>query len=146
MRTLSSFPTIFFIVGYSQNIGERAMKTRWQDWLNLVFGLWLFFSPWLLQYMTSVVYTTQTVASWNSIILGGAVVVFAVRTLFVPRIKNWEEWANLILGLWLIASPWLLGFYTQTLATGNMVIVGLVVAVVSGTALVRQHSTSAIYR
>jgi ABC-type Fe3+-siderophore transport system permease subunit len=122
------------------------MKARWQDWINLVFGLWLFFSPWLLQYFTGRPYTDQTFASWNSIVFGAAVVFFAARTLFAPKIKNWEEWANLILGLWLIASPWIWGFHTHSVAAANMVIVGLVIAVFSGTALGRQHSTPAVYR
>ena len=120
------------------------MKTRWQDWTNLVFGLWLFFSPWLLQYLAAMPYTTQTTASWNSIVFGAAVVVFAVWALFVPKI--WEEWTNLILGLWLIASPWVLGFSMETLATTNMVIVGLVIAALSGVALARQYSPPVIYR
>ncbi|MEJ2553240.1 MAG: SPW repeat protein [Gammaproteobacteria bacterium] len=115
------------------------MKTRWQDWLNLIFGVWLFFSPWLLQYFTGQPYTYQTLASWNSIIIGGAIVVFAVRVLFVPKIKNWEEWSNLILGLWLLISPWVLGFSTHAVAAGNAAIAGLCVAVVSATAVGRQH-------
>ena len=106
------------------------MKTRWQDWLNLVLGLWLFFSPWLLQYFTARPYTDQTIASWNSIFFGAAVVVFAAWALFVP--KKWAEWTNLILGLWLIASPWVLGFNAYWVAAANMVSVGLVIAVFSG--------------
>jgi cation transport ATPase len=120
------------------------MKTRWQDWLNLVFGLWLFFSPWLLQYYTARPYTDQTFALWNSVVFGAAVVVFAVWALFVP--KKWEEWTNLVLGLWLIASPWVLGFHTYTVAAANMVIVGLVIAVFSGAALGRRHSIPAVSR
>ena len=117
------------------------MKTRWQDWLNLVFGLWLFFSPWLLQYFTARPYTDQTYALWNSVVFGAAVFVFAAWALFAPR--KWEEWTNLILGLWLIASPWVLGFHTYTVAAANMVIVGVVIAVFSGAALGRRHSTPA---
>jgi len=122
------------------------MKALWQDWTNLVFGLWLFFSPWLLQYLTTVHYTNNTTASWNSFVLGAAVVVFAAKVLIAPRNRNWEEWANLILGLWLIASPWILEFSTRTIATANMVVVGLVITVLSGTALARQYSSPVVYR
>jgi SPW repeat len=27
-----------------------------------------------------------------------------------PRISAWEEWFNLLLGLWSMVSPWALGF------------------------------------
>ena len=122
------------------------MKTRWQDWLNLVFGLWLFSSPWLLQYFTAQPYTTQTAASWNSIIFGAVVVGLTVKALYIPKKKNWEEWVNLAMGLWLLVSPWILGFYMQTLATLNMVIVGLAIAALSGNVLGRQYSRPATYR
>ena len=121
------------------------MKTRWQDWVNLIFGLWLFFSPWLLQYALERPYMDQTTASWNSVVCGGAVVFFAARALFAPKRKNWEEWTNLIAGLWLIVSPWALEFSAQTVATANMVIIGLVIAFLSGTALGRRFSTPAVY-
>ena len=110
------------------------MKTRWQDWINLIFGAWLFFSPWLLKY------TTLGAASWNSFVFGVAIVVFAVWALFAP--EAWEEWTNLILGLWLIIAPWALGFSTHALATWNLVVVGVVVAVLSLAAVGRQPPTS----
>ena len=77
-------------------------------------------------------------------IFGAAVVVFAVLALFVP--KRWEEWTNLILGLWLIASPWILAFQSYTVAAANMVVVGAVIVVFSGTALGQRHATSVVYR
>jgi hypothetical protein len=107
------------------------MKTRWQDWINLVFGAWLFFSPWLLQY------ATVGTASWNSFIFGVAIVVFAVWALFVPR--TWEELTNFVLGAWLIISPWVLGFSMDKLATWNLVVVGAVVAAISGITALRQQ-------
>lgn len=110
------------------------MKTRWQDWTNLMFGAWLFLSPWLLQY------TTLGAASWNSFVFGVSIVVFAAWALFAPRV--WEEWTNLILGLWLIIAPWVLGFSAQKLATWNLMVVGVVVAVLSGAALGRRPPKS----
>jgi ABC-type Fe3+-siderophore transport system permease subunit len=122
------------------------MKTRWQDWLCLILGSWLFLSPWLLQYITARPYTDQTAASWNSIIFGAAIVTFALIALADMKNKNWEEWVNLILGLWLLVSPWILGFYTRTLATGNMVVIGLIIAILAATALGRRHYHPVAYR
>lgn len=122
------------------------MKARWQDWFTLIFGSWLFVSPWLLQYITARPYMDQTYASWNSIIFGGIIVGLTAKALYSPKRKNWEEWVNLFLGLWLLVSPLVLGFYTQALATGNMVVVGLVVVALSGTVLKKQYSAPAAYR
>ncbi|MER3406665.1 MAG: hypothetical protein C4289_17095, partial [Chloroflexota bacterium] len=38
-------------------------------------------------------------------------------------------WLNVILGLWLIISPWVLGYTTTTAAFYNALIVGVLVAV-----------------
>lgn len=40
-------------------------------------------------------------------------------------------WVNIILGIWLILSPWILGFSGNGGATWNNIIIGLVVAVVT---------------
>lgn len=94
---------------------------RWQDWVMLAFGLWLFFAPYFLIY-----HPLSGVAAWNSSVLGAAVTVFAVSALAVP--DKWEEWMNLVLGLWLIAAPFALQFYqTETVATWNQVILGLLI-------------------
>ena len=31
-----------------QTRGNIALSNRWQDWLNLILGAWLFISPWVL--------------------------------------------------------------------------------------------------
>ena len=59
------------------------MKTRWQDWIILIFGLWLLISPWWLQYFTGRPYTDETAASWNSIFLGLAVAIVICHALVV---------------------------------------------------------------
>lgn len=92
-------------------------KQHWQDWINVLLGAWLFFSPWLLGYFNI------SNAAWNSYVLGIAIFAFAVWALYAPQ--AWEEWTLLILGVWLVISPWVLGFYGDGNATWNMVIVGI---------------------
>ena len=41
------------------------------------------------------------------------------------RFRSWEEWINVVLGAWLVASPWVLG--ATLVATTNLVIVGVLV-------------------
>ena len=43
----------------------------------------------------------------------------------------WEEWLNLIVGLWVLVSPWVLGFYGTTRPMAVHVVVGIVVAVLA---------------
>ncbi|HVC48736.1 MAG TPA: SPW repeat protein [Burkholderiales bacterium] len=104
------------------------MKTRWQDWINLVLGIWLFFSPWMLQF------TDMTNAALNAYVLGAGIIVFSVWALFNPKV--WEERINFIFGLWLFVSPWVLGFTTDMTLTLNVIVIGIAVALLSVTLLV----------
>ncbi len=94
-------------------------RQRWQDWVNLILGAWLFFSPWILQYATG------GPGTWNSYIFGIGVALFAALALFVPR--RWEEWTNFAIGIWLIISPFVLRFESRT-AVWNVIILGLAVS------------------
>jgi hypothetical protein len=97
------------------------MQKRWQDWVMLVFGIWLFFSPFFLGYTS-----TSSTAAWNSYVLGVLVVIFALWALSQPQ--QWEEWINLVLGIWLIISPWVLQYHTtDSTATTNHVILGILI-------------------
>ena len=41
--------------------------------------------------------------------------------------KQWEDWANWILGIWLCISPWALQFDLESVPTRNAVIVGFLI-------------------
>lgn len=97
------------------------MQKRWQDWAMLLFGLWLFFSPFLLSYSS-----LTSIAAWNSSLLGFAIAFFAMMALAIPRL--WEEWINLVLGLWLIIAPFVLGFSADNAATWNHVVLGVLIS------------------
>lgn len=42
---------------------------------------------------------------------------------------QWEDWAGIALGAWLIVSPWILGYAEHSAATVNSVLLGTVLAV-----------------
>lgn len=92
---------------------------RWQDWVILVLGVWLFFSPLFMGY-------TDTGAASNAYVIGVAVALFAILALIDMRV--WEEWINLVLGAWLVISPFVLGYSTFEGPTWNHIIVGLLIA------------------
>jgi hypothetical protein len=43
---------------------------------------------------------------------------------------HWRDWATVALGLWLIASPWVLGFADHTAAMWNALLLGVAIAAV----------------
>jgi hypothetical protein len=101
------------------------MKTkRWQDWLNLLLGAWLFASPWLMNYASEL-----TQAAWNAWIFGAAIVLFAAVAVSIS--KAWEEVINALLGMWVAVSPWVLGFASSRDVTTNAVAVGALVALLA---------------
>jgi len=108
----------------------RLVKHRWQDWINLMFSVWLYFSPWLLEY------SIARAGVWDSVIFGIAIFSVSLWALITPQ--AWQRWANLVLGATLSASPWILGFSSYARATWNLIFVGVVVAVLSVGALGRR--------
>lgn len=54
------------------------------------------------------------------------VLVALVSGLALLMFREWEEWINVILGAWIMASPWILGF-PHTTAAHVMVTVGIVI-------------------
>jgi hypothetical protein len=93
------------------------------DVANLILGAFLFFTPWIFGYSGSA-HITQ-----NAMISGIIIVVLAIAALSAFAV--WEEWLNLILGLWVLVSPWALGFHTNTKAMTVNVVVGILVAVLA---------------
>lgn len=96
---------------------------RWQDLLGFLTGLWLFLSPWLMDY------TASSHAALNAYIIGAALVVFEAAALVHPTI--WEELLDAAFGVWLLASPFVLGFATERAAAMNAVVVGAIVIVLA---------------
>ncbi|MCC6472659.1 MAG: SPW repeat protein [Burkholderiales bacterium] len=100
---------------------------KWQDWANFLLGLWLFASPWVLGYADLGQVTV------NALIFGFLLVVFSLLPLKLPAV--WEEWIDLLCGLWLIAAPFVLGFTGQFSAAVNSLLVGTLVALLAAWAM-----------
>jgi hypothetical protein len=96
----------------------KQMK-HWQDPLNALLGVWFACSPWAMGYQN------QTAPTASAVVVGLALIAAALGAIFMPR--AWEEMTEAVLGLWMIASPWLLGFSGQVNATRTAVASGVVV-------------------
>lgn len=134
----------------SQPYGHRYNPTRsnrWQDWVNLLLAVWLFFSPWILQFGNNVATSepvtrgvagqAATDAAWNAWVLG--VIVFLIALSAIGRMELWQEWFNLVLGAWIFVAPWVLGFATGSspAAAWDHWIVGALIFLVSASSLPR---------
>lgn len=96
---------------------------HWQDPVNAVLGAWLIVSPWLFGFQG------DATAMASAVILGAATLALGLAAIFANR--QWEEWVEFVLGLCVIAAPWIVGFSALREARLNHVIVGLVVAVLA---------------
>ena len=117
----------------SERFGPAAPANRWQDWGNLVVAVWLFISPWVLKFANAAPPSGGAApdnnASWNAWILG--VIIAAVAIAAIVRLAPWQEWVNLILGVWLFIAPWALGFVGRMNAAWDHWIVGVLVALLA---------------
>ena len=96
---------------------------HWQDPVNAVLGVALVLSPWVLSY------SSESVATSNAVIIGLALVATALGAMLAPQ--AWEEWTEAILGLWMIMSPWVLGFSHVQAAMYVAVGAGLIVVLLA---------------
>ena len=97
--------------------------SRWRsdsilDIYNLSFAAFLFISPWLFTY-------GQKIARMDILVSSVAVAVIAISAILAYA--NWKEWLNVLLGAWLIVSPWVLGF-AHTRAMHFSIGIGIAVA------------------
>jgi len=92
----------------------------WEDWASMGLGLLIVISPWLAQ-------TPDNQAATVNAMTVGALAIF-IGALELQFVRRWEEWCELALGVWLVISPWLLGYSTLGTLTMMHAIFGLLVA------------------
>jgi hypothetical protein len=120
---------------------DYAAQARNASCMNVLLGVWLVFSPWTFDYSGST-------AVLNSVFVGVLIAIFAAIRLASLRNTAGLSGVNLLLALWAIASPWLLGYAANVGAVRDNVILGVVVATLaiwSGIATIaeRRHLSGA---
>lgn len=103
-------------------------KFRWQDVVNIVVGVCVALSPWVLGYAEEL-----PSATWSAVVAGVIVIAVAAIDLDVPG--AWEEWIAMLAGLWLVISPFALGFTEHTNALVSALAGGIVIMVFAAWAL-----------
>ena len=99
---------------------ETWTNAKLCDVANLL-GAVLLLSPWIIGFDAGT-------ASTNAYITGLVIAALAIAALAAFAV--WEEWLNLIVGLWALVSPWVLGFQGTTAMTVHVVI-GAAVAILA---------------
>lgn len=95
-------------------------RDKWPDWLNMALGVWLFVAG-----LFPAARLTSA-GAWDHYIVGLAIAI--VAGVAISRPHKWEEWINLILGLWVFLAPFLLGFWEFGWPLWNHLFVGVAVA------------------
>jgi hypothetical protein len=102
-------------------------QLKYADALSIVVGLWLILAAFVLGF------TGITSALWNSVIVGVAILVIAAIRIFSESERwYWLSWLAFLLGLWLIASPFILGYDGQLRPMLSDVLAGIAVVFLSG--------------
>jgi hypothetical protein len=96
-------------------------RARWASAGNVLAGLWLILAPFVLDF------EGDDVAVWNHMIVGAAVLVLAAIRAFDPDERESLSWLNVVLGLWMVVSPFLLGHANTGDAQTNSLIAGVAI-------------------
>jgi hypothetical protein len=95
----------------------RTRRAAVLDLYQLVCAAFLFASPWLFAFSNAKSGTDDIIS---------AILVGASSLAALVVFREWEEFFTLVLGLWILASPWVLHFQVPA-ATHINVGVGLVI-------------------
>lgn len=127
-------------MAYQETTGQMNRQfnrpaVHWHDWLNALLAIWLFISPWVLNFGgvvdggvgTGTAAIAMT-AAWNAWILG--VIVFIVAITAARQWGSGSEWLNVLLGIWIFIAPWVLGFAGFPAAAWDHWILGAVIAII----------------
>jgi hypothetical protein len=93
------------------------MNIRWQDWVNVSLGFWLLASPW------GIGYSLNDVATEKALALGMVLALFNLINV-CRLIDEGQDVFNIMLGVWLITSPYTLNFSTDQVPMVNAIVVG----------------------
>ncbi len=101
-------------------MGLHEQHTQDAEFWSFLLGVGVFTSPFIFDF-------AQGTMLANSLIVGALVCTIATVRGAVPAKASWLSWTNMFAGLWLIMSPYILG-YTLTFAAVGTVIVGIMIA------------------
>jgi hypothetical protein len=100
----------------------------WEDWFGMLLGVLIMVSPWFPMQASDVIDVELSHLILNSFVVG--MLVLGLAQLEYVALHRWEEVASILLGLWLIASPYVLGYAADQMLQLWHVALGALVVVV----------------
>lgn len=82
--------------------------------LTILAAIWLIISPWVLRADTAQAY-------WSDVLVGVAVGIIALLRYTDTYDTSWLSWVNIVLGVWVIVSPWILFFGAGQMYWSNVI-------------------------
>lgn len=110
---------------------KLIVKRNLDNVLQLVVAAWLVISPVLLGYWSERPPTL-------TVVIIGAIVGFTAQ-VSIARPGKWQEYSNLVLSLFLIVSPYIIGFSENITATVNTIVGGLALGALAIRGIVLQR-------
>lgn len=105
--------------------------------INILAGIWLILAPFMFGFSGAL--------RTSDIVFGVIIAILALIRVSAPEDAPWLSWANMIFGLWILISPFLLG-YLGVGVLWNNIIVGVIIAALaawSASSTTMQHPMSA---
>ena len=85
-----------------------GVHSDWEDWTGMLLGVLIGLSPWFVGGQS------DQVPMMNGFAVGAVVLLLAQMALV--DLHRWQETGTVLCGLWLIVSPFVLGYAATTLA------------------------------
>ncbi len=102
-----------------------AKQVGWASGLDAFAGLWLLVSPFVIAYPAG------TLATYRNVVLGALVMALAAVRATNPVPQAWIGWLASLIGLFIMASPWMFGFATAARPMWNDLITGGAIVAIS---------------
>lgn len=103
-----------------------------KSFLRAMIALWILISPWVLVHLSMAPPSQVQISAgvlWNFLVVG---TIMMVGSILQTGSTVWAGRFNAALGVWLIASPWILVFSSDLVLTWNAVLFGIFAVVTSG--------------
>lgn len=90
------------------DFGFLNTHRTWEDWCGMLLGALIVASPWFPVQEGMVTTAGHQAVVLNTVAIG--LVVFGLSQLEYVALQRWQEVTTIVVGLWLIASPYVLGY------------------------------------